>query len=95
MTTRACRVFAGPLLGAVFLFGCGLSPQGDFARRTAATAGARIMDAGVENAEWFLCNAASIAAVKRRYGRDQHTADAYRELCDGDGQVDLITPVKE
>ena len=85
----------GGLLAAFLLAGCGLTPQGDFARRAVATEGARIMDAGLENAEWFLCNAASIASVKRRYGKDQDTADAYRKLCDGDGQVDLITPPEE
>ena len=91
----ASYAIAGALLGAFLLAGCGLTPQGDFARRAVATEGARIMDAGLENAEWFLCNAASIASVKRRYGKNQDTADAYRQLCDGNGQVDLLTPAEE
>ena len=73
-----------PVVGALFLAGCGVTPQGDMIRAAAKTGGAQVMDEGLNNAEWYICQAASIGAVRRRYGKPG-LSDAYRTLCDQAG----------
>ncbi len=82
----------GLLVVWLLLAGCGLTPGGDLARSTIATKGAAAYDAGLENAEWFICQAASVGSIKRRYGKAQETADAWREICEGQDGIDLIGP---
>ena len=79
------------LVLALFLAGCGLTPQGDFARSAIASKGAEIMDQGLANAEWFVCKGASVGSVKRRYGQSQEMAEIYKAFCRrADDQVDVI-----
>lgn len=73
-----------PVAGALLLAGCGFTPQGDMIRAAAKTGGAQVMDEGLNNAEWYICQAASIGAVRRRYGKPG-LAEAYRTLCDQNG----------
>ena len=73
-----------PVAGALLLAGCGFTPQGDMIRAAAKTGGAQIMDEGLNNAEWYICQAASIGAVRRHYGKPG-LAEAYRTLCDQNG----------
>ncbi len=74
------------------LGGCGFTPWGDFVRETALAKGAQAYDEGLDNAEAYICAIASIGSIKRRYGRTQATADAWRAICDGQEGVDLIGP---
>jgi len=67
-----------PLL---LLAGCGFTSQGDFARDTAAAKGAEAYDAGLENAMWFMCKAASHGSVERKFGTTHELATAYNTLC--------------
>jgi hypothetical protein len=69
------------------LAGCGLTAQGDLVRSAVDEKGGEVMDEGLANAEWFICNAASIGAVRRRYGRSPDLAAAYRTLCDRDSNI--------
>ena len=81
-----------PLVALGFLGGaCGLTPVGDGLRAAVKDAGAQAYDQGLENAEWFLCQAASIGSLRRRYGRAAETAAAYNALCEGPGDVELVT----
>ena len=80
---------------AFLLVGCGFTGTGEIVRTGVAERGAQAYDEGLVNAEWFMCNAASIGSVKRRYGRSQDTADAYRALCDGEADVDVIGLTEE
>ena len=74
--------FRGWHLGLLLaLAGCGLTPQGDASRRTIALRGAVVADAALENAEWVICNAATIGSVMRRYGQDPDLSAAYSTLC--------------
>ncbi len=73
-----------------FLTGCGLTPQGTAIRQAVQAKGAEVMDQGLENAEWFMCYAASIGSVRRHYGKPG-LADAYRQLCEGSA-AGLIAP---
>ncbi len=82
---------------AILLFlamgGCGLTPQGDYARSTVATKGAEIMDSGLDSAHWFICYGASVGRIKRRYGKSQEMADIYWGLCyDKSDEADVIGP---
>ncbi len=71
-----------------FLAGCGLTTQGDAVRRAASEASNRVGAAGLENSEWFLCEAAPVGAVKRRYRGDK--AEAYNTLCDPGSSEDIL-----
>ena len=78
-----------PLVLALLLAGCGFTGQGDFVREQISERGAQAMDEGLVNAEWFLCNAASIGSIKRRYGVSDDRAETYSELC---GEVSVLRP---
>ena len=73
-----------PVAGVLLLAGCGFTPQGDVLRAAVKSGGARVMDEGLNNAEWYICQAASIGSVRRRYGKPG-LSDAYRTLCDEAG----------
>lgn len=76
------RFLYGWRLGLLLaLTGCGLTPQGEAVRNTLAGQGAVVADAALENAEWAICNAASIGSVMRRYGQDPALSEAYSTLC--------------
>lgn len=51
------------------------------ARDFVKTKGAQAYDAGLDNAEWFICHAASVGSIRRRYGGSTQTAAAYNALC--------------
>lgn len=68
---------------ALFLGGCGLTAQGDFVREAVKAGEVKVYDAGLENAEWYICEAASVGSVKRRYAGGK--SGAYNELCDRNG----------
>ena len=78
---------------AFFLAGCGFTGAGDQARQAIVTEGAKAYDEGLKNAELFVCQAASVGSVQRRYGRSIELAEAWRTLCQGDGAaaVEIIT----
>jgi hypothetical protein len=73
---------------AFFLSGCG--GFGDTSRQFVAVEGAEAYDEGLENAEWLICQAASVGSVQRRYGRSAGLADAWRMLCLGDAEADIL-----
>ncbi|MCH8197697.1 MAG: hypothetical protein IH904_06400 [Proteobacteria bacterium] len=83
----------GALLALLLLAGCGFTPQGAAVRRALAEGTARAGDTGLENAEWFLCEAAPVGAVKRRYGADGDMASAYAKLCDRAASAGIVAPV--
>jgi len=70
---------------ALALAACGFTEAGDRARDVLAGEGARAYDEGLANAEFFICRAASVGSVQRRYGRSAETAAAWRAICQGDG----------
>lgn len=82
------------IIALLALAGCGLTPYGDVARDFASTKGAQAMDEGLVNAEWFMCNAASIGAVKRRYGKTAESANAYNAICGLTGEARIVTEVE-
>ena len=57
-----------------------------------AVEGAKVYDKALEAAEWQLCYAASRGSLKRRYGISIERAEAYKEFCDGNTDVNLIGP---
>jgi len=77
---------------ALALGGCGFTGTGDSVRQGVATKGAQAYDEGLANSVWFICNAASIGSVKRRWGRTQEDANAYKAICDGADGVDILEP---
>ena len=79
-----------PIALPLFLAGCGLTPAGDAIRDFAKVDGAKAYDEGLANAEWFVCKAASIGSVQRRYGRNRDLAEAWRALCLGDPEASLL-----
>ena len=83
------------IAGLISLAGCGFTDTGDFIRKTASQAGAQAFDEGLVNAEWFICQAASIGAIKRRYGQSAEAAAAYDALCARSGSENIVTPQTE
>lgn len=67
---------------ALFLAGCGMTPQGDALRSAVRETGKTVADAELENLEWALCNGVSVGAIKRRYGGKPQKASAWQALCD-------------
>jgi hypothetical protein len=74
-----------PAALAATLVACGFTDTGTRARDFVVSEGANAYDEGLANAEFFLCRAASVGSVQRRYGRTPATAEAWRVLCFGDG----------
>ena len=79
------------ILALTFLSACGMTPQGDFVRGAIKERGADAYDAGLENSEWFMCDAASVRSVRKRYGKSPQLAAAYRTIC-SEGAADPILP---
>ena len=90
---RRTLVSAALLAAVAVIAGCGFTPQGDAVRRAVAEGTARAGDTSLENAEWFLCEAAPVGAVKRRYGANGDMASAYAKLCDRGASAGIVTPV--
>jgi len=93
-TGRPKAVIAPALafLGAFVLLGaCGFTPQGDLIRDVVKQGTQKAGDAGLRNAEWFMCEGAPVGAVKRRYG-SADAAEAYAKLCDRGAAGNIIKP---
>ena len=86
-----CRIFTIATFAATLLFlgACGFTSQGDFVRDAVKDRGAAAFDEGLSNAEWYVCRAASIGSIKRRYGRTTDSVDAYNRFC-GEASEGLI-----
>lgn len=68
----------------LLLSACEFAPQGSAIRAAIKEGGAKVMDESLGNAEWWLCQGASIGSIKRRYGGGK--SDAYNELCEQGGK---------
>lgn len=74
-----------PFLVGLFLSGCGQTPEGSMFRAAIQERGAQIMDEGIDNVTWWLCNGASVGSIKRKFSGEK--AQAYTDLCNETGQV--------
>lgn len=62
------------------------------AEYTAATnaikvGGAAAYDHALSEAEFVICNAASVGSVRRRYGATQEMAETWHKLCSAEGRI--------
>ena len=89
LTYKSTLVIVGSLLGAFFLSGC---ETVDTTRTLIKQKGATTADQGLIDAEWLVCNAASIGSVNRRYGQTIERADTYKDFCHGDGRANVVSP---
>jgi hypothetical protein len=71
----------------MLLSGCGLTTYGDAARDLISEKGAQAMDELLVNAEFVLCNLATIGAVQRRYGQSAAAAAAWKTICNANADV--------
>ncbi len=85
---QAIYAASAAVLAAFVLASCGLTPQGEQIRQTIAAKGKIVGGAMLENAEWVICRAAPVGAVKDRYGKTG-LAEHYSALCEGSSK-DLI-----
>jgi len=69
------------------LTGCGFTSAGTAFTTMARKAGQQAMDSGVVRATWFLCDAASVGAIQRRFGRSEVMVNAWRSLCKDDAGI--------
>lgn len=63
-------------------------------KKAVAVKGAELSDSALVDAEWWVCYAASIGSVKRRYGATVERADTYKDFCYGDGEANVVEPPK-
>lgn len=78
------------ILGILALLTLGACSLLGDAKQTLATKGAEFMDEGLNDAEWFMCYAASVGSVRRRYGKSVERSTAWRELCEPNPQPTAI-----
>ena len=78
-------------LTALLLAGC-ITPEGIAAGSAIAERGAAAYDKALENNIWFVCKAASVGSVQRRFGVSTEKAEAWRALCVTDPQASVIGP---
>ncbi len=78
-------VLAAVAIVAIVLLGaCGFTQAGDAFEASARGAAAKAYDAGLVNAEQFVCNDASVGSIKRRYGK---APAVYNSFC---AQADVL-----
>ena len=65
----------------VLLSACAFTSTGQQVRQGVKTYGAQAYDEGLQNAEWFICVAASRGSIMRRYGVSEERAAAYKAFC--------------
>jgi len=83
--------------GLVFLgslSGCAFDPKVQAAYKGAIQAGAKAYDDVLATQLWWICNAASIGAVRRKFGNSNEMTNAYRTLCAENLTADLISNYK-
>jgi hypothetical protein len=92
---RLCIAVWLALGSVVILSGCGQTPQGDMIRDLVKTRGAEVMDNGVDNALYFVCDVATIGSIRRRFGQSADSARMYAQLCSpvAGGDVILSRPL--
>lgn len=89
------------LAGALALSGCGVTGAGESLRQFVVEEAAEANDRDLAEAELFVCQAASVGAIKRRYGQSYNQLRAWDQLCKGakgetaTGQPVIGQPVKE
>lgn len=76
----------------VLVFLLGACTQVGVAKKVVVVKGAEISDSALNDAEWWMCSAASVGSIKRRYGLSQDRADLYKEFCDGTTGANVIGP---
>lgn len=82
MASYSTAILVGiALLLLLALQGCGQTQYGNIARSVVTDRGAEVADEGLANAEWFVCSAATIGSVKRKYGVSRERAEAYNRFC--------------
>ena len=81
----------GVAIITVTLTGCGLTGVGDRFRDTVQERGREVADQTLDNSIWFLCNAATIGSIKRRFGINADMAEAYNSVCEEGSAVTVIT----
>lgn len=77
-------IFLAVIVVLAALTGCGFTQAGTAVEAKARGAAAKAFDEGLENAEQFVCNDASVGSIKRRYG---HAPGVYNDFC---GQADIL-----
>jgi hypothetical protein len=68
-------------MAALLICGGGLTPGGVSLRASTAIKGREAAAAALEKAQWLLCRAMPVGAIKDRYGRSAELAAAYSRLC--------------
>ena len=83
MWFHGCGLGLSFLLSVLLLFlsSCGFTETGDTVSDYVKKYGAQSYDRGLENAEFFMCRAASVGSVLRRYFVDDEKRAAWVILC--------------
>ena len=79
-------LIAVAVVAFILLGGCGFTTTGDAFESSARGAAAKAYDAGLVNAEQFVCNDTSVGSVKRRYLKTPGEAEIYNNFCNQSGK---------
>ena len=74
------------MVASLAITGCGFTTSGDAFESSARGAAAKAYDAGLVNAEQFVCNDTSVGSVKRRYLKTPGEAEIYNNFCNQSGK---------
>lgn len=72
-------VFAFALI--ILVSGCGLTDSGDTFRNYFQEKAAKVTTQTLDNAVWFICDAASVGSIRKRFGSSPQTAFIYHNFC--------------
>ena len=83
-------LIAVAIVAFILLGGCGFTTTGDAFESTARASAAKAYDAGLVNAEQFMCNDTSVGSVKRRYLKTPGEAEIYNDFCNQAGRFEAV-----
>lgn len=94
MRWKPIVIGVGAIIALFLLAGCGFTPESIAARDLVKAVGAQVYDEGLANSEFFICKAASVGSVLRRYARSEETAAAWRILCRDNPEAVIVKPTE-
>ncbi len=81
-----------PILTILLLAGCAqLGAYKDEAKQKLSLTA----DTALADAVWWACEASSIGALRRKYGKSLRRASTYRDFCQGGSDVLLLGPMPQ
>jgi hypothetical protein len=79
------------LIGGLALAGC-VTATGDRVKDAVLGKASEISAEGLVASEFYVCKAAPIGTVLKRYGHSDERAKEYKEFCNPNTEVNIVAP---